>query len=291
MKINLENKTAIITGASRGLGPYLAQRFMDAGANLILISRSRDTLSQLRDRLLLKAKYKQTIEILVGDLADTQDLSIMLDRITKTSPLHILVNNAAVQGPIGPVWENDWQIWQSALQVNLLSPIALCRAVIPKMIENNYGKIINLSGGGATHARPKFSSYAVAKVGLVRFSETLAKEVLDYNISVNCIAPGMMNTDLLAEIVDAGIDVAGEHEFTQAKNNTATDHAAEKNAAELCVFLSSSYSDGITGKLISAVWDPWKNLSQHLHDLSNSDIYTLRRIIPKDRGKSWGDNL
>lgn len=289
MTLNLENKIAIVTGASRGLGPYIAQRFMDAGANLILIARSSDKLSRLRDQLLLKAKYKQTVDICVADLADANDLSNVIEQLKQVVSIHVLVNNAAIQGPIGPVWENDWQNWQSAMQVNLLSPIALCRAVIPGMIQNGYGKIINVSGGGATHARPKFSAYAVSKAGLVRFSETLAKEVSEYNISVNCIAPGMMNTEMLAEIVNAGIEIAGEHEFTQAKNNTSTDHAAEQNAAELCAFLSSPYSDGITGKLISAVWDPWKNLSQHIHDLMNSDIYTLRRIIPKDRGKTWGD--
>jgi 3-oxoacyl-[acyl-carrier protein] reductase len=199
------------------------------------------------------------------------------------------VNNAAIQGPIGPVWENDWEKWQATLQVNLLSPVALCRAVLPSMMKNRYGKIINLSGGGATQARPKFSAYASAKSGLVRFSETLAEEVKTFNIDVNCIAPGVMNTEMLNEIVRAGAEKTGDKEFSDACKHAGTDSSALDRAAELCVFLASSQSDGVTGKLISAVWDPWKELPSYIHDIKNSDIYTLSRFLPKDRGKKWGD--
>lgn len=283
--MSLKNKTAIITGASRGLGYFIAKCFWEAGANLILVARSQDKLMQLQNEL-KKTNLDQTIKIIVTDLSNPKLVLSLVEAIEQLE-IHILVNNAALQGPIGAVWENDWQAWQDALQVNLLTPIALCRAVIPQMIQVNYGKIINISGGGATNARPQFSSYAVAKTALVRFSETLAQELKNYFISVNCIAPGMMNTDMLTEIVNAGAMKAGSAEFEQAKNKKGTGHYIEENAAELCRFLASAESDGLTGKLISATWDPWKELHRYVDELKNSDIYTLRRITPEDRGKKW----
>jgi 3-oxoacyl-[acyl-carrier protein] reductase len=283
----LANKNILITGATRGLGLSITQTLWQQGANLILVARGLETLTQLKNQLLPIAHKHQTIQMIAADLALPLSIGDLLKNIPH--PIHVLINNAAIQGPIGPAWQNDWQEWQNTLQVNLLAPIALCRAVIPHMIQQNYGKIINLSGGGATAARPNFSAYAVAKSSLVRFSETLAEEVNAYNISVNCIAPGVMNTDMLAEIVQAGSEKVGEKEFTQAQTKATQDDSVIKRAAELCAFLASPDSDGITGKLISAVWDPWQDLPRYLNDLKQTDIYTLRRITPKDRGKTWGD--
>jgi NAD(P)-dependent dehydrogenase (short-subunit alcohol dehydrogenase family) len=155
------------------------------------------------------------------------------------------------------------------------------------MFEGRRGKIINLSGGGATGPRPNFSAYGTAKTALVRFSEILAYEVGDKNIQVNCIAPGAMNTMMLEAIRQAGPTKAGEAEYANAQS-AENNAGLPEQAAELCCFLASSASNGITGKLISAIWDPWEKLSEHLADLKDSDIYTLRRIVPKDRGRAWG---
>jgi NAD(P)-dependent dehydrogenase (short-subunit alcohol dehydrogenase family) len=160
--------------------------------------------------------------------------------------------------------------------------------LLPLMQEGGQGKIINLSGGGAAGLRPRFSAYATAKAGLVRFSEILAREVSDLNVQVNCIAPGMLNTDMLQAIVAAGPEKTGVEEYTQAVQQVEQGEALPQRAAELCVFLASAASGGITGKLISAVWDPWEQLPEHLDDLRDSDIYTLRRIVPHERGKNWG---
>jgi 3-oxoacyl-[acyl-carrier protein] reductase len=202
--------------------------------------------------------------------------------------LDVLVNNAATLGPIGKVWENDWQEWQTTIRVNLLAPIELCRACLPWMQKCGQGKIINLSGGGATGPRPHFSAYATAKAGLVRFSEILAHEVDDLNVQVNCVAPGMLNTDMLQAIVAAGPEKTGLEEYAQAIQQVEKGGTLPQRAADLCVFLASAASAGITGKLISAVWDPWEQLPKYLDDLRDSDIYTLRRIVPHERGKNWG---
>lgn len=285
---DLQNKTALITGASRGLGLHIAQQFWTHGANLVLIARSEKNLEQLSEQLSKTAKSNQTIQVIATDLSNSKSFDEIATRCD-FSAIDIVVNNAAIQGPIGPVWENNWDEWQNTIQVDLLTPIALCRAVTPHMIKRNFGKIINLSGGGATGPRANFSAYAVAKAGLVRFSETLASEVEKFNISVNCIAPGVMNTDMLAQIIEAGASKVGEKEFTQVNRNKNNNNSTIERAAELCCYLASEKSNGITGKLISAVWDPWKNLTDYLQELQQSDIYTLRRIVPKDRGKAWGE--
>jgi 3-oxoacyl-[acyl-carrier protein] reductase len=157
------------------------------------------------------------------------------------------------------------------------------------MKEGGGGKIINLSGGGATTPRPFFSAYAVAKTGLVRFTEIIAKEVKEFKIEVNSIAPGILHTDMMQGIFHAGEKMAGQKEYSQAQKVMQGEGNDPRTAAELCVFLVSPSSDGITGRLISAIWDPWEDLPLHLDDLRNSDIYTLRRIVPKDRNLNWGD--
>jgi 3-oxoacyl-[acyl-carrier protein] reductase len=201
----------------------------------------------------------------------------------------VLINNAAIQGPIGPAWGNDVADWESAIQVNLLAPMAICRALVPKMIAAGGGSIINLSGGGATGPRANFSAYASAKAALVRFSETLALEAQSFGVRVNCIAPGAMKTAMMNEVLAAGAARAGVREMDLAAQVVARGGSSMSRVAELALFLASSASNGITGKLISAVWDDWETWPQHLPELANSDAYTLRRIVGRDRGFTWGD--
>jgi NAD(P)-dependent dehydrogenase (short-subunit alcohol dehydrogenase family) len=284
---SLANKTALITGASRGLGACLAKRFHQEGATLILVARSREKLAELRSQLMGETTSPPGIELAEVDLANAEAVNHFIQERVHHRPIDILINNAASQGPIGACWENDWQAWQRTMQINLLTPVALCRAVIPEMLKRHEGNIINLSGGGATNARPNFSAYAVSKTGLVRFSETLAEEVKSFNIAVNCLAPGIMNTDMLTEMLAAGEEKVGQSEFNQIKQKLNTAGSTMERAAELCHFLAASNQHRLTGKLISAVWDPWKNLPHYMDELMNSDIYTLRRIVPDDRGKTW----
>jgi len=277
----------LITGATRGLGESLAHAFWDAGANLALVARRRDCLEQLVANL--GNRSKQEVITLAADLADLDAADKIVSLVREKFPrLSALVNNAAMQGPIGPLWENDWEEWLKTIRVDLLSPVALCRAVSPWMIEQGGGSIINLSGGGATSPRANFSAYATAKTGLVRFSETIADELRPYNVRVNCIAPGAMNTAMLNQVLERGAAATGQKEYAHAVKVRQRGGASMQRVAQLCLFLVSDAARGISGKLISAVWDPISSLPKHLDELSSSDIYTLRRIVPKDRGKTWG---
>lgn len=284
----MNTKFALITGASRGLGERLAYRFWDAGFNLCLIARGKPGLEKVVNAL--PERKSQQVTPLVCDLSDPALVLELPVRVRNCFPrLDVLINNAAIHGPMGPLWENDFPLWQRVIQVDLLAPVALCRAFIPWMKETGGGAIINLSGGGAAAPRVNFSAYATAKAGIIRFSETLAEETKSLKIKVNCIAPGAMKTTLLGEILKEGARTAGEQEFNIANKIFAEGGASMDRVADLALFLASDASKGITGKLISAIWDNWEHWPEHLGELSSSDVYTLRRIIGRDRGFTWGD--
>jgi 3-oxoacyl-[acyl-carrier protein] reductase len=161
--------------------------------------------------------------------------------------------------------------------------------VLPIFKAQRSGKIIQLSGGGATNPMPRISSYAVSKAGIVRFVETLAEEVREFGIDVNAIAPGALNTRLLDEVLDSGPEKVGRVFYERALKQKESGGSPLDVGVRLAVFLASDVSRGITGKLISAVWDRWEDWPFHLDELNKSDIYTLRRIVGKDRDMSWGD--
>jgi len=293
----LAGRRCLITGASRGLGAVIARTFWEAGASVALVARSRAALDALIATFPWRAR--QEAVALVADLSDPAASEWIVDAARQAFPsLDVLVNNAGIQGPIGALWENDEAAWRQTIQVNLLAPVALCRRCVPWMARAGTasvrGKIIHLSGGGGTGPRPYFSAYATAKAALVRFSETLALEVQDRGVDVNAVAPGAMGTAMMDAIMMAGALCAGQKEYDTARRTrglageTSGDEVLER-AAALCRFLASADSDGLTGKLISAVWDPWETFSAHLDALQRTDVYTLRRIVPKDRGMNWGD--
>ncbi|HUI55022.1 MAG TPA: SDR family oxidoreductase [Bryobacteraceae bacterium] len=274
---------ALITGASRGLGRSIAAEFWNNGCHLAVVARPSAALDELAADL--RSRGTQDLQIVPADLSDPEAPAAVIDHLRgRWDRLDALINNAAVSGPIGRLWENDWRQWQETLQVNLVAPVALCRLAIPLMPRG--GSIVNLSGGGATGPRPNFSAYGTAKAALVRFTETLAQEVAEKGIRVNAISPGIMATRMLDDVARAGPEHAGD-DYQRALDTRRSGGQPPERAAALAWFLASPASEGITGRLISAVWDPWPNLSAHVDELRESDIYTLRRITPENRGKQW----
>ncbi len=290
MSISLTGRTAIITGANQGLGEVIAHAYVEAGANVLLCARDESKLFNVADELRSMCGANQKVEAVRTDVSSEEDVNHLVSvALTKFSQIHILVNNAGVYGPKGPIETVDWATWVKAVEINLFGSILTARALLPHFRAHHYGKIIQLSGGGATSPLPFISAYAASKAGIVRFMETLAEEVKGAGIDVNSIAPGALNTRLLDEVLAAGPERVGQAFYERSLKQKNEGGVPLERGAELAVFLASSISDGLTGKLISAVWDPWENFSMHMDDLQKSDIYTLRRIVPKDRGQSWGD--
>ena len=285
--MKLSDRGVIITGGSRGLGREIARACVAEGAHVFVCARESSLLDQTCSELNGLAKRGQVVLGHVADISNHEDVRHVVSRAESALPrVDGLVNNAAILGPKGLVEDVDWNEWLRTIEINLLGTILMCRSVLPLFRAQRYGKIVNLSGGGATTPRPRFSAYAVSKAAVVRFTETLAGETEEAGIDVNAVAPGTLNTRLLDEVVAAGPDkVGGEYERAVKQKREGCESL--ENAAALCLFLLSHESDGISGKLISAVWDPWKSLSTRRKELRESDIYTLRRIRPEDRARDW----
>ena len=284
----LQGRTAIITGASQGLGLEIATQYVAAGASVVICARDRDMLSRASETLKPITTNDQRVFSIVTDVSEPQAVDKLLSYSVNTmGRIDILVNNAGVYGPKGSIDSVDWAQWIQAININLLGSVLMCRGVVTHMKNQGYGKIVQLSGGGATSPMPNLSSYAVAKAGIVRFIETLAIEAAEYGIDANAISPGAMNTRMLDEILESGPETVGKGFYERALQQKVSGGAGLEKGARLAVFLGSSGSDGITGKLISAIWDPWEELDVHKADLKDTDIYTLRRIVPSDRGLSW----
>lgn len=281
MDRKLAGKNVLITGASRGLGRAIAEHMWREGANLLLVSRTGTQWNE-------PGAPDQTARCFAADLAGSDaPEQIMGEARRLWQRLDVLVNNAAMSGPLGPFADSPPDLWRLTLSVNLLAPVELCRLAVPWMREGGGGCVINISGGGATSPLPNFSAYGTSKAALVRFSETLAIEVASGGIRVHCVAPGVMKTALLDNVLAAGPERIGAIEHGRLTAQAASGALSTEPGARLCVFLASKESEGISGKLISAVWDPWENLSRHVEDLRSTDIYTLRRILPEDRGKQF----
>ncbi len=190
--MQLQGKTAMVTGSSRNLGKAIAEQLTALGATIV--------------------PYP----------------ALSMD---------ILVNNAAIQGPVGPVEDTARRQWEEPLNANLLMPIYLTKSVIHLMKAARWGKIINISGGGAVSPRPNYAIYATSKAALVGFSMTLAAELEPWHIDVNCVAPG--------DLGPMGADRGEPNEATL-------------KAARLVAMLASPETDGITGRLFAAQWDDWE---------------------------------
>lgn len=278
---------ALVTGASRGLGAAVAQQ-LRPDFDLLLVARDEGALADVERDL---PAGPGRVWRLLADFADVDAPAQLVETSRQLVPqVDVIIHAAAEQGPIGALDQCAWEAWERTLRVNLLAPVALTRACLPLMRDlPRRGKLIFVSGGGATGPRPRFSAYATAKCGLARLAETLAAELRDTGIDVNSVAPGSMPSAMTREIMSAGPLVAGTHEVEQARRLLENAASPVSRAAALIGWLASSESDGVTGRLLSAVWDPWETLADHTTDLDASDIYTLRRIVPKDRGRSWGD--
>jgi NAD(P)-dependent dehydrogenase (short-subunit alcohol dehydrogenase family) len=287
---SLKGRNAIITGANQGLGKAIAGAYVAAGASVCLCARDSVLLERAREELAALAQQGQRVEAVAADVSQQSDVARLVETaVTWFGQIHVLVNNAGVYGPIGPIEDVDWTEWAQAVAINLLGSVLCCRALVAHFRSHRYGKIVQLSGGGATNPLPNISAYAASKAGVVRFAETLAEETRGSGIDVNAVAPGALDTRLLDQLLLEGPARVGQRFYDRMLALKESGGTPLDRGAALAVFLGSAESDGITGKLLSAVWDPWESLGEHRDDLQGTDIYTLRRIVPKDRGLTWGD--
>lgn len=286
--MKLKNLNALITGGSQGLGKVIAGHFLREGANVVICARGERDLLATRDEMAKKIPSQKVAAKTCDVSSESQVNELVAFTLHELGSLDALVLNAGIYGPMGATESVSLDEWKRALDINLYGVLLPSRAVIPHFKKAGRGKIIILSGGGATNPLPNISAYAASKAAVIRLMETLAEELKPFCVEVNAIAPGALATRLVDEVLAAGAEKVGTAFYDknrQWKENGAT---PLELGANLAVYLASAQSDGITGKLISAQWDPWEKLHEFKGDLGG-DIYTLRRIVPKDRGKKWGD--
>jgi len=272
----LAGKVVIITGAGRGIGEAVAMAFARERAKLMLAARTRSELERVAGEVEQLGAEAMVAAADVSKPAEVEQ--IVGATMNQCGRIDVLVNAAAIHGPIGRLWEVDTERWIDTLRVNLLGTFFCCRAVIPYLIARGGGKIINFSGGGATSPSPRLSAYGVSKAAIVRLTETLAAELKEFNIQVNAIAPGMVDTHIHDDVLEAG-ERAGEHlqEILWLRERGGDVPAALP--AELAVFLASRKSDDLSGKLIAAPHDDWQHWDdQRIAELARIPWFTLRRM-------------
>jgi NAD(P)-dependent dehydrogenase (short-subunit alcohol dehydrogenase family) len=286
--MKLDHLVTVVTGASQGLGKAIAREFVSEGSHVALCARDEKLVHAAVDDLMELAHADQIIFGATCDVSVEKDVERFFGEVRfRLGAVNVLVNNAGVYGPKGESEKVNFQEWARAIEINLYGTFLPCRFAIGQMKELRHGKIINISGGGATAPLPRISSYAASKAAVVRLTETLAEELGEFSIDVNAIAPGALNTRLLDEILNAGPDAVGKEFYQKSLKQRDSGGVPLEKAARLCVYLASGMSDGITGRLISAQWDPWENLHEFREQLAKNDVYTLRRIVPEDRGLKW----
>jgi len=286
--LDLNDKVVIISGASQGLGAYLVKAFCSSNARVVAFSRNFDLLKKTLSSEI--SKYHSKLLLLQADITSMKDIDNVYDKtIAKFGTADILINNAGVYGPMGKFENIDFNSWIEAIEINLIGSARMIRKAIPIFKQNNFGRIIQLSGGGATNPLPFITSYASSKAAIVRLVESIALEVYDYNITINSIAPGPMNTSMHAQVLKAGESLVGEEFYNKALKQEKEGGSSMVYAAELALYLCTSKAIKINGKLISALWDNYKLWPANEKFNSNKDLYTLRRIVGKDKGFIEGD--
>ena len=264
-------KSVLITGAGRGIGKRLAIGFAKAGAKVALVSR---TLSEL-DATKLEIEHARGHAFRMS--ADVQDYEQMQEAASRTvaeyGKIDLLIAAAAVQGPIGPFVQASPRRLLETARTNFLGVVHALHVVLPAMIERRSGKAIVLAGGGAANARPNFAIYSASKAAVVRLVESMAEEVRDHNVQINCLSPGGSYTSMTDEILEAG-ERAGYREIEDARQVRLTGGIPAEKQIAFALFLASERSNHISGKMIH-VHDDLKKLE---HTNMTPDLYTLRRL-------------
>ena len=275
--MKLQNKVAIITGGGRGIGEAIALAFAREGAHLAIASRTQAELDQVAAQV---RELGGQVQATPADVSNRDDVVRLIETtLTTYGQIDILVNAAGVDVPIVRMWDVDGDVWIRATEINLFGTFMCCHAVLPHMIERRQGKIVNFSGGGATSPLPRFTAYGVSKTAIVRLTETLAEEVKEFNIRVNAVAPGAVDTRLQDDVLEAGERAGDLLERIRELRETGEGGVPRELPAELVVFLASDDSDGLAGKLIAAPHDDGQSWdTDRIDEVMSAPWFTLRRM-------------
>ena len=284
--MNLTGKTALITGGGRGIGRAIAERYAAMGVRISLVARSEAELAAAAEAI--QKKSGAPVLHITADVSNETEVQRAVQQTKQAlGKIDILVNCAGVIGPIGPLAEIDGAEWAKAIQINLTGTFYAIKAVLPIMQRQGSGRIINFSGGGALLPAPFFDAYSVAKAGIVRLTENLALELNGTGTLVFAIAPGAVNTKMFDDMMQAGKEKVGPEIWQSFVRRKAAGGDPIDEPVALAVYLATEEAAWAHGRVISAKWDPWQTLTDHREEIADTDLYTMRRIVPRDRGFTW----
>jgi 2-dehydro-3-deoxy-L-rhamnonate dehydrogenase (NAD+) len=195
-QLDLKNQAAIVTGGARGIGFAISQRLLQSGASVALWDRDSDALKEAEQKL---APFGKVCGVTV-DVTDEKSVQGAVDAtVAQLGFISILVNNAGIGGWNAKTWELTPEMWRQVIEVNLTGPFLCCRAVVPKLLEHGYGRIVSIASIAGKEGNPNASHYSASKAGVIGLTKSLGKELAEKNICVNCITPAVIETDILAQ--------------------------------------------------------------------------------------------
>lgn len=280
----LAGKVVVITGGSRGIGQAIALACAREGMPVALCARSAAELDKARNVITREANVPLLTVAL--DVADGEAVTGFVARAERElGPPYGMVCAAGVLGAVGLFEEVSFEEWEEAIRVNLLGTARCVRAVVPGMKRRQSGRIVLFSGGGQGPL-PRRTSYAASKGAIWRLTESLGAELAPAGIYVNAIAPGPVNTRFLDDLLSAGPERAGLVAHGEALKQQAMGGAPAERAADLALYLMSEASAGLSGKVISALWDDYRGWRDP-GAISKTDQYTMKRVVSPD-GRTRG---
>ncbi len=284
IRIDLAGKNVLVTGGSMGIGYAAAQACLAAGADVVISARTGAALSEAREAL-RDAHPDRRVACVRTDASVEADVDRLFAECATRGPLHGVVHAAGIYGPIGKITDVEPAQWLDAIRINLFGSFLVARAACSAMRADG-GRIVMLSGGGAAAALPNYTSYACAKVATVRMVESVAREMAEYGIEINALAPGFVATRLHEQTLKAGRE-RSQALYDSTVERLQTGAIPASVAGRAAAFLVSDAARGISGKFVAAPYDGWSQWPAHLAELADSDLFTLRRILPSERGLDW----
>tara|TARA_Y100000816_G_scaffold265791_1_gene225895 strand:+ start:1871 stop:2623 length:753 start_codon:yes stop_codon:yes gene_type:complete len=194
-KFDFSNKTAVITGGAQGFGLDIAKRFLDSGAKVIIWDIDAKLLEKV-----LKDINNTNLSSNIVDVSIYRDVEDSVNKILKKTNIDILINNAGITGPTSSLWEYDVEMWNKIVEINLFGTFNCCRAIVPNMIKNNYGRIVNVASVAGKDGNANASAYSSGKAGVIGLTKSLGKELADKNIAVNAVTPAGAKTRILDQM-------------------------------------------------------------------------------------------